>query len=110
MCPPPQDQFELIEGFENLTAPAAFQSANDQLLIIRRRKKDDRDSSPARILPDLPANFEPVRAWHQEVKQDEVGPAGGQPLESLGAAGGRKNFVTEWAEGSADHLNIGLEV
>src|ERR1035437_1771391 len=103
-------QFGAVEGLGDVIHAAALEGANDQSLVVGRRKEDNGDLSPISILPDSAANLESVHLRHQKVEQDEVGPAHRQPLEGLEPAGRGQNLETEFAQGSAHDLDIGLLV
>ena len=103
-------QFGVVEGLGDVVHAAAFQGANDQALVVGRGKENDRNLSPIGFLPDSPANLESVHLRHQKVEQDEVGPANRQPLEGLEPAGRGQNLETEFAQGGADDLDVGLLV
>ena len=103
-------QLGVVEGLGDVVHAAALEGANDQALVVCRRKENNGNLSPIGILPDSPANLESVHLRHQKVEQDEVGPAHCQPLEGLEPAGRGQNLETELAQGSTDHLDVGLLV
>ena len=103
-------QFGVVEGLSDVVHAAAFQRANDQALVVRRRQENDGDVSPIQVLPNSHANLESIHLRHQEVEQDEVGAANREPLESLEPAGRRHNLETEFAQGSPHDLDVGLLV
>src|SRR5690349_13038186 len=103
-------QFGVVEGLGDVVHTAALQRPDDQTLVVCRRKEDNGNLSPIRILTNSTANLESVHFWHEQVEQDEVGPTNRQPLEGLETAGRGQNFEPEFAQGGADDLNVGLLV
>jgi hypothetical protein len=54
----------------------------------------------------LAANLEAVHLWHEQIEEDEIGPASSEALKSLEAAGCRENLKPELAERGANHLDV----
>src|SRR4051812_5971673 len=104
------DQFGLMERFGDVIDASAFQGPNDHFFVIGRGKKNDRNVSPTRILANLRADLEAVQTRHHKVEQNEVGAAGSEPLKSLGATGGGDNLESEFSQGPADDLDVGLDI
>ena len=55
----PRNQFKFVERLGDVIHPAAFQRANNQILVVRRGKKNDRDVRPGGVFLDLPAQSKP---------------------------------------------------
>jgi len=85
-------QLGVVEGLGDVIHAAALEGANDQTLVVRRRKENNGNLNPSSILPDSPANLESVHFRHEKVEEDEVGSANRQSLEGLEAAGRGQNL------------------
>ena len=105
--PHARNEFGLVERLGDVVHAARFQRADNEILVIRRGKKNDRDVLPVRIFLQLPADFAAVHARHEQIEQDQIGRPQGQAFQGRRAVAGGNDFVAQGAQHRADDLDVG---
>src|SRR5450432_1942653 len=101
-----REQLRLVEGLGDIIHAAALEALDDEILVVRRRKKKDWHVLATRGGFDLPAGLEPAHARHQHIEQDQIRDARRDAFQSLLTAGGRDDFVVEKLQQGADELDV----
>src|SRR5262249_22961625 len=105
-----REELGLVEWLGDVIHSAAFEPFDHQVLVVRRREKNDGHVRAAGNFLKPAAGFDATHARHQDVEKNEIGRARRRAFERLFAAGGGNDFVVEKLEEGADKLDVPLLV